>query len=205
MNPAAPCAAHDMLSISSLLNHHPEHNEIQYRYAQELPMLHPVIRGPANPYDPGPRHPYDPGPATGELSPQTDRTQRNRPKKVIPLALVSQMSREDLEIYNSLKYSQQEGYVAQLSVRARNFSIEECAAWRHMLEINAGKPPTSIQVRRFLQHLESLLGIKVPRPEKRYRTNGIMWIDRNWDIVQNFIYILPQIPKDGGPTMGELD
>jgi hypothetical protein len=31
-----------------------------------------------------------------------------------------------------------------------------------------------------------------------------MWIDRNWDVVQNFIHILPHIPKDGGPAIPEL-
>jgi hypothetical protein len=196
-NPCSSAATQFVLSIESLLNDHPPKEESAYAYCREPLMGYPI--------DPGPSNPYDPGPAPDLHSPDNDQTQRNRPKKVIPFALLNQMSRAELERYNSLNYSKQEGYVAQLLVRARNFSVEDSEAWNHMLRINDGKAPTSIQIRRFLQFLEAQLHIKVPRPEKRYRTNGIMWIDRNWDIVQNFIHILPQIPKDASAAMADLD
>jgi hypothetical protein len=185
------------LSLDALLNHHPEDCDRRYVYCRE-----PLI---GSPVDPGPHNPYDPGPAPGSKSPEDDHDQRPGPKKVIPCSLLGQLSQEEIERYESLNYSKQEGYVARLMVKAENFSMEDSDAWQYMLQINAGRPPTSIQIRRFLQHLETHFHIKVPRPEKRYRTNGIMWIDRNWELVKNFIHILPCIPKDSYASMIRVD
>jgi hypothetical protein len=100
-----------------------------------------------------------------------------------------------------MNYSQQEGFIAQWLVRERNFDVEESRAWREMVEVNGGKAPTSIQVRRFLQYLERALNVKVPREDKRYRANGIMWIEENWDIVRLHIPIIGHISSNPVPLV----
>jgi hypothetical protein len=116
------------------------------------------------------------------------------------------MSNDELEKYNAMGYSKQEGFVAQLLVREKNFHIEESRAWQAILNINCGRPPTSIQVRRFLQCLERGFNMKVSREDKRYRTNGIMWIDEHWDTVGPHIHLMARIPRNPSPlgTTGNL-
>jgi hypothetical protein len=158
-------------------------------------LVCPVDHGPSNPYDPGPGDDDDASPDAGQFA----RIQRNPPRKQIPPSLLEQMSRDELERYNAMGYSKQEGYVAQLLVREKNFRVEESVAWRTIVSINCGRPPTSVQVRRFLQCLERLFNMKVSREDKRYRTNGIMWIDEHWDTVGPHIHLMTRIPRDPAP------
>jgi hypothetical protein len=97
-----------------------------------------------------------------------------------------------------MAYSKQEGYVAQLLVREKHFCVEESRAWQAIVSVNMGKPLMSIQIWRFLQLIKRAQ-IKVPREEKRYRTNGIMWIEENWDAVEPHIRMLSVISRELGP------
>jgi hypothetical protein len=143
--------------------------------------------GPSNPYDPGPSNPYDPGP--GE-------PRKPLPRKPLPQWFLAQMDPDELQRYNRMPYSKQEGYVAQLLVRQKRFCVEESRSWRAFLALNSGKPPTSKQVRHFLEYLEHCWGMKIAREDKRYRDNGMMWLEENWDAIAPFVPMVSCIPRD---------
>jgi hypothetical protein len=119
------------------------------------------------------------------------RGQRYAPRKQIPAALLERLSQGGLEQCDVMAYSKQEGFVAQLLVREKDFRVEESRAWNAIVGINSGRPPTSVQIRRFLQCLECAFNLKFSREDKRYRTNGRMWMDEHWDIVGPHIHLMP--------------
>jgi hypothetical protein len=173
-------------SIHYLLNDH-KSDPRRHDHSQEALIGYPV--------DPGPDNPYDPGPAVCGCPPP----HRKGPHKPVPPDLLSRLSPHDLRRYNSMNYSQQEGFIAQLLVREKDFCVEDSRAWRAIVEVLDGKAPTSVQVRRFLQYLERAFNAKVPREDKRFRANGVMWIDNHWDIVAPHIPVIGQISRDPLP------
>lgn len=166
----------DAFSIDYLLNHH---DSKEYSSRQKL-------RG--YPVDPGS---HDPGPDVPPV--------RSAPRKILPKELSAQMSQRELDNYHSMNYSKQEGLVADFLVRKSGFVIEKSQVWIEITRMNGGKAPTHIQVRRFLQFLEKS-GMKISRQEKRYRANGIMFIDRNWGCIRDYIGVLLQMPRETHPS-----
>lgn len=162
----------DALSIGYLMNHH---DSTEYSSRQ-------MLRG--YPVDPGS---HDPGPGVSPAKPT--------PRKILPKELSDQMTQQELENYHSMNYSKQEGLVADFLVRQSGFVIEKSQVWIEITRLNGGKSPTHVQVRRFLQFLERG-GMKISRQEKRYRANAIMFIDRNWGSIKNYIGVLLQMPRE---------
>lgn len=130
-----------------------------------------------------------------DRGPEVSPPRNSHPRKILPRELLEQMTQQDLEAYHAMNYSRQESLVANFLVRKSGFVIEKSQVWIEITRMNGGRAPTHIQVRRFLQFLERS-GMKITRQAKRYRTNGIMFIDRNWLSIREYIGVLLQMPRE---------